>query len=159
MRQTVVVPLDGSKLGEAALLYVRELFAKLAPGIEKHVILVHVVRPVHPMVSEWNAAAGWQDLSGFEKEAEENREKALDYLRRTKDALECEGCSVTVETPVGDTPDEIVRTAEESEADLIAMSTHGRSGIGRWAFGSITDRVLRSEGKTPIVVVRPDKGD
>lgn len=55
---------------------------------------------------------------------------------------------------VSKTPLRIVKAVASMDADLIAMSTHGRSGLSRWAFGSVTDKVLRLKGRTPVVVVR-----
>jgi nucleotide-binding universal stress UspA family protein len=49
---------------------------------------------------------------------------------------------------------EIVDYAEVNDVDLIAMSTHGRTGVGRWVFGSVASRVLRGTTK-PILLVRP----
>ena len=66
---------------------------------------------------------------------------------------------VTIKTliKVGDDPaDEILKTSDELNIDLIAISTHGRSGITRWAFGSVADRILRS-GNTPVFMVRASK--
>ena len=57
---------------------------------------------------------------------------------------------------VGEAADEIVKAADEINADIIAMSTHGRSGLSRWAFGSVTDKVLRG-GNKPVLVVRAPK--
>ena len=54
---------------------------------------------------------------------------------------------------IGSAAEEIIKAADEINADWIAMSTHGRSGISRWAFGSVTDRVLRAENK-PVLMVR-----
>ena len=52
---------------------------------------------------------------------------------------------------------EIIDYAKANDIDLIAMSTHGRSGIGRWVFGSVTDKVLHA-GDTPVLVVSASKG-
>ena len=49
--------------------------------------------------------------------------------------------------------DEIIKAEEDVNADLVAMSTHGRAGISRWGFGSVTDKVLRG-GKVPVLMVR-----
>jgi nucleotide-binding universal stress UspA family protein len=57
---------------------------------------------------------------------------------------------------VGHAADEIIKVAQDIKADLIAMSTHGRSGLGRWALGSITDKVLR-ESPVPVLTVRAKK--
>ncbi len=155
MREKVIVPLDGSELAETALPYVRDVFSKLAPEVERQIVLVHVVDPVAPMVYGWSGAAGFQDVGAAKEETEQNRQGALKYLEGVKEGLVDKGLTVTVEAPVGEVPDEIVRVAEEMDADLIAMSTHGRSGLTRWAFGSVTDRVLRSKGRVPILLVRP----
>ena len=60
---------------------------------------------------------------------------------------------------IGDASEEIIKAAEEINADLIAMSTHGRSGLSRWAFGSVTDKVLRRGGRVPILTVRAPNKD
>jgi len=64
--------------------------------------------------------------------------------------------SINIRVATDNAADEILKIAEEINADLIAMSTHGRSGISRWALGSVTERVLRS-GNRPILVVRASK--
>ncbi len=51
----------------------------------------------------------------------------------------------------------IIKAAEETKAGLVAMSTHGRSGISRWALGSVTDKVLRHGGNIPILTVKAPK--
>ena len=58
---------------------------------------------------------------------------------------------------IGRPEEEIMKATDETNADLIAMSTHGHSGVIRWALGSITDKVLRAE-KIPILMVRAPKG-
>ena len=63
------------------------------------------------------------------------------------------GISFNIRVETGNPAMEIIRVANEINANLIAMSTHGRSGITRWAFGSITDRVLRG-ATTPVFLVR-----
>ncbi|OGO25315.1 MAG: hypothetical protein A2144_09740 [Chloroflexi bacterium RBG_16_50_9] len=58
---------------------------------------------------------------------------------------------------IGNQADGILKAAEEAKADMIAMSTHGRSGLRRWAFGSITDKVLRGSS-VPVLTVRAPEG-
>jgi nucleotide-binding universal stress UspA family protein len=58
---------------------------------------------------------------------------------------------------VGQAAEEIIKAADEIQANIIAMSSHGRSGLSRWAFGSVTDRVLRG-GSQPVLVVKAPKG-
>ena len=64
---------------------------------------------------------------------------------------------VNTKVEVGDAAEEIVKAADEIGANLIAMSTHGRAGISRWAFGSVTDKVLRHGKSVPILMVRAPK--
>ena len=150
MEQKILLPLDGSKVGEAALPLVEDLVSKLLPGSKVEVTLLQVVSslPYYVVAGE----AGLQ-MPYTEAELEQSRRKALDYLEVTSESLKSTGATVQIKVGIGNPVDEILRVADEINANLIAMSTHGRSGISRWAFGSITDRVLRG-ASTPILLVR-----
>lgn len=150
MLEKIVVPLDGSKVGEAALPYARDLMSKLSSEVEREVILLQVLHPEIPQT----AAGGEAVVLYTEQELEENKKKALDYLNKVAEASSIKGVRFSVKVAVGDASEEIVKTAEETNASLIAISTHGRSGLSKWAFGSVTDKVLRREGKIPIAVIR-----
>ncbi|MFC1971734.1 universal stress protein [Chloroflexota bacterium] len=154
MQEIIVVPLDGSKVGESALPYVEDLVSKLSPEVKAEVMLLQVLFPMSPSM-----AAGGQvpDIAYTEKQTEENKKNALDYLNQTGEALRTKGVAVTANVAIGDASEEIVKAAEENNANLIAMSTHGRTGFSRWAFGSITDKVLRREGRIPIAMIRAPK--
>jgi nucleotide-binding universal stress UspA family protein len=151
MKEKILVPLDGSLVGESALPYVEDLVSKLSPGVQTEVILLQVLSPVMPQKM---VGAEVPNIVYTEKQTEENKKNALDYLTRIGEALKSKGVTVTVEVAVGDASEEIVKAAEKINANLIAMSTHGRSGLSRWAYGSITDKVLRREAKIPITVIR-----
>ena len=154
MYERILVPLDGSIVGEAALPYVEDLVSKLSPKVKVEVTLLQVLSSTPtPVVGGYESVA----VSYSDKQMEETSKKAMGYLDGTGKALVSEGATVTVKVAIGDASDEIVKAAEEMNANLIAMSTHGRSGIGRWAFGSVTDRVLRREGRIPIAMVRAPK--
>lgn len=163
MRERIIVPLDGSKVGESALPYVEDLMSKMSPEVEKEVVLLQVLtkEQVAPQVTVATAArtqAGvFLDIDELEKKGEETKTQALHYLDEVGETLRDEGITVTAKLAVGNAAEEIVKTAEETDANLIAMSTHGRSGLSRWAFGSVTDRVLRWEGKIPIAMIRAPK--
>jgi nucleotide-binding universal stress UspA family protein len=75
------------------------------------------------------------------------------YLDSIAVELKNKGIKVNTIVIVGHAAEEIIKTAEKINADLIAMSTHGRSGLGRWALGSITDKVLH-ESSIPVLTVR-----
>ena len=158
MQERILVPLDGSKIGESALPYVEDLVSKLSPEVQVEVILLKVISPVRHWLQDGydEGGASLPDLDYTEKQVEENKKNALDYLNQTGEALRTKGVAVTAKVAVGDAAEGIVKAAEEINANLIALSTHGRSGITRWAFGSVADKVLR-RGKIPIVMVKTPK--
>ena len=156
MHERILVPLDGSLVGESALPYVEDLVSKLSPEVQAEVILLQVLSPVSPrMVGGGEGVI--PDIAYTEKQTEENKKNALDYLNKIGEALRGKGVTVTAKVAIGDASGEIVKAAEEIDANLIAMSTHGRSGFSRWAFGSVTDEVLRREGRIPIAMTKATK--
>ena len=150
MYERILVPLDGSKVGETALPCVEELVSKLAPGQKAEVTLFHVVLPRTRLIYS-------EEIPYTEAEMEEIKKKAMDYLDKAGEGLRSKGatvkCKVSVSSRIAD---EILKAEDESNADLVAMSTHGRHGHGRWAFGSVTDKVLHA-GSIPVLVVRAPK--
>ena len=158
MNEKIIVPLDGSFVGESALPYVGDLVSKLSPEVQVEVILLQVLSPVSSRMI-YGTEGAIPDIEYTEKQMEENKINALDYLNKTGEALRGKGATITAKVAIGDASEEIVKAAEEIDADLIAMSTHGRSGINRWAFGSVTDKVLRREGRIPVAMIKaPKKG-
>jgi nucleotide-binding universal stress UspA family protein len=151
--ERILVPLDGSKVGEAALPYVEELVSKLSPEIKVEVTLFQVVSSVTHYVVAGEAAA---QIPYTEKEMERIKRKATDYLDKAGEGLRSRGAIVKIKVGIGRAAEEIIKAADEINADLISMSTHGRSLIRRWALGSVTDRVLRG-GHKPVLLVRTSK--
>jgi nucleotide-binding universal stress UspA family protein len=78
------------------------------------------------------------------------------YLNSTALVFQKAGMKVSIVVMVGVPADRIIDYATENDVDLIAMSTHGRSGVGRWVFGSVTEKVLHA-GDTPVLAVRPEE--
>jgi len=154
MYERILVPLDGSKEGESALPYVENLVSKLSPDVKVEVTLLQVTSRLEPHVVRGYAVS---DVAYTEKQVEEVRKQAIDYLNKTGEALRSKGIAVAVKVAVGDAAEEIVKAAEEINSDLIAMSTHGRSGLSRWAFGSVTEKVLRHGGKIPILTMKASR--
>ena len=154
MFEKIVVPLDGSKIGESALPYVEDLVSKLLPEVKVEIILLQVLSeaPHSQFDPEVYVPAAYT-----EKQMEETKAKTMDYLDKTGEFLRSKGATVVSKVAVGSAPEEIVKAAEEINATLIAMSTHGRTGLSRWAFGSVADKVLRMEGRIPITLVRVPK--
>lgn len=129
----VLVPLDGSRLSDAVLPHVRRLLARLAAGCEVH--LLHVVTEA-------------------EDARPEARAEARAHLAACQQLLEPEGFRVRPRVVPGDPVQEILERAVDEEVDLVAMATHGRSGIGRWVRGSVAERVLRA-CPAPLLLVSP----
>jgi nucleotide-binding universal stress UspA family protein len=84
------------------------------------------------------------------------RADAEEYLASIATTLRGRGVRVTTHVRIGDAVDEILAGARESEADLIAMTTHGRGGLGRLLFGSIAEAVLR-QAEVPVFLMRQTK--
>jgi len=153
MGEKILIPLDGSKIGEAALPYVEELVSKLSPRVKVEVTLLQVVSLLTHYVIAGEAAT---PIFYTEKEMEQIQQEARDYLNTVGEGIRSKKVSVKIRVEVGNAAEEIIKAADEINVDLIAMSTHGRSGISRWAFGSVTDHVLRG-GHKPVLVVRVPK--
>ena len=153
MYERILVPLDGSKVGESALPHVEELVSKLSPEVKIEVTLFQVVPGTHYFRSGEVSA----EIPYTEKEMEQIKGEATDYLNKAGEGLRSKGAIVKCKVGVGKAAEEIIKAADEINADWIAMSTHGRSGISRWAFGSVTDRVLRG-GNKPMLMVRAPRG-
>ncbi|MBI2329690.1 MAG: universal stress protein [Chloroflexi bacterium] len=154
MYERILVPLDGSKLGEAALPYVEELVSRLLPGTKVEVTLFQVLS----LLTHW-VVAGEAGVSVpyTEPEMARFKQQAADYLGKAGEGLSSKGATVKIRVGVGNAAEEIITAAHEINADIIAMSSHGRSGFSRWAFGSVTDRVLRG-GDKPVLVIKATKG-
>ncbi len=150
MLERILVPLDGSEAAETVLPYVEELVSKLVAVQKVKITLLQVVSSLtHPVV------AGGESVSipYTEVEVEQIKKKAMNYLNKTSKGLRSKGVVVNCKVAVGRAADEIIKATDEINADLVAMSTHGRSGFRRWAFGSTTDHVLRG-GHVPVLMVR-----
>lgn len=154
MYEKILIPLDGSKIGEAALPYVEELVSKLSPEVKVEIILLQVISPVSPIIVSGDEVPA---IIYTEEQMEETKKVALGYLNQTGETLRSKGVNVWAKVGSGNTSEEIVKAAVELNVDLIAMSTHGRSGLSRWALGSVTDKVLRLGGNVPIFMVKAPK--
>jgi len=153
MALKILIPLDGSKTGETALPYVEGLVSKLSPRVKVELTLLQVVSFLTHYVA---AGELMTPISYTEKEMEQIQQQARNYLNKVAEDIRSKKVSVKVRVGIGSAAEEIIKSADEISVDLIAMSTHGRSGISRWAFGSVTDRVLRG-GHKPVLVVRAPK--
>ena len=149
MHERILVPLDGSAIGEAALPSVEELVTKLTPKVEVEVILLQVLTSLTHYVIAGEASV---KVPYTDREVERIKRRSRTYLNKIADELKKRGVTVKTKVATGRAAEEIIRVAEETRSDMVAMSTHGRSGLSRLTFGSITDKVLRT-GAVPVLVV------
>jgi nucleotide-binding universal stress UspA family protein len=145
MYKKILVPLDGSELAECVLPHV-ESIAK-GRGVESIVLL----RVLDTYVPSANFAYVNESLK---KEMEASSEEAArKYLDEVAGRINLEGIEVQTQLINGQAAKSIAEYATKNDIGLITIATHGRSGISRWAWGSVADRVLRS-ACVPVLMVR-----
>jgi nucleotide-binding universal stress UspA family protein len=154
MFERILVPLDGSKVGEAAIPVIKQLLTRRASGAKVDVYLLSVITLLRHWVVVGEASA---PVSYTDEELALIKDRIKKYVDQTGETIA--SCGVTVHSMVatGNAAEEIIKAADETNADLIAMSTHGRSGLRRMAFGSITDKVLH-RSSIPVLMVRAPEG-
>ena len=146
MLNKALVSLDGSKESEAAIPYIEELASRL----KGEVVLLQVVAQTHRVIT---GGYGTAQIPYTEEEIVSLKTSAEDYLKTVASRLEGKGINTRSEVRVGTAAEEIIKLADELYVDMVAMSTHGHSGVSRWAFGSVADKVLHA-GNTPLLLVR-----
>jgi len=149
MYKNILVPLDGSELAECVLPHV-ESIAK-GCGVET-VTFVRVVEPVHIPISGGDDGYTF-NVDDWKRIESESRAAAENYLNRLMNRLKNDGIDFQSKVLSGKAADMIADYATKDEVDLIVIATHGRSGISRWVWGSVADRVLRS-ACVPVLMVR-----
>lgn len=153
MYRKIVVPLDGSTFAEQALSHAQAIgspsgteihLLSVAPLLEDQGLAVVDLYPIYV----------YRDyLVDQTQETHRIRGELQDYLNQVAARLQAADFRVRISIRFGQPADEILAYAQEQGCDLIVMSTHGRSGVGRWVYGSVADKVLR--GSTiPILLVR-----
>lgn len=142
----LLVPLDGSKEGEAVVPYVEELASKL--GAE--VVFLQVVPLAYHVEIAGDMAV---QVPYMEEEMEPLKVSAKSYLERVGGVFESKGIITKYEVRIGVAAHKIIELADEVNVDMVAMSTHGRSGVGRWVFGSVAEKIAHS-ANIPVLLVR-----
>jgi nucleotide-binding universal stress UspA family protein len=144
MYESILIPLDGSKVSEASLPVIEELISKLSPTLTIRIILLQVIDVVTR-----TSAPIYYDA----EEIAQIKKRALDYLNQVGQRLQKKQTRIDVEVREGLIAEEIIKAADDFNTDFITMSTHGHSGISRWALGSVTDKVIRGSTK-PVFIIR-----
>jgi nucleotide-binding universal stress UspA family protein len=142
----ILLPTDFSGCANYALPYA----AAIARATNATVVCVNVVEPIVPAVG-YTGMAEAMPIAEMSEQMEDSAEREL------PDVMNCEalrGLKVEEVIGHGDAAAEIVRIAAEQQIDLIVISSHGRTGLGRIFFGSTAEAVVRHAG-CPVLVVKP----
>jgi len=142
----ILAPLDGSDIGQAALPYIETLAIEARASVS----LLQIVSPPGTVEASLLGGPDWRKFVKAMQDAGE------DYLKIVAKKFNEKGIKTVYEVVSGDPADKIVEYAEDNKMSLIAMSTHGRTGLARWVLGSVADKILH--GSTmPILLVRSPK--
>ncbi|MFC1866336.1 universal stress protein [Chloroflexota bacterium] len=148
----VIIPLDGSKLSESTISIAQEFVSQFGDK-QSEIILLSVFEPSpvqsgHSplMMSDGQKAAGIKSY--------EHALKIQEYLSNLKETIRCKDINITINTVVGNPAEKIIEQSLDKKATLIAMSTHGRSGMTRIAYGSVAEAVIY-KSQIPILLIKP----
>lgn len=145
--KTLLVPLDGSGLAEKVLPHV----VALAKALHLEVNLVRV----YTLPADSYLVGDGLYMDVLSQERETIRKGAEEYLDGKTQELQAEGLGRVISIALeGDAAGEIIDLARRTPDCLIAVSTHGRSGVGRWVLGSVAEKVIQHSGD-PVLVIRP----
>jgi nucleotide-binding universal stress UspA family protein len=142
--ERILIPLDGSPLAETVL----PLASELAQLFNAECLLLRATT-ARPEPAAVPSPIGPETPIGVMID-----QGAPAYLEETARMLNAEGCQVRTILTEDHAVEAILKTAQAQAVDLIAMTSHGRSGLSRAVYGSVTDRVLRN-GHCPVLIVRP----
>lgn len=140
----ILVPLDGSELAEEAL----PPALAIAQLMQASLTLIRVIPPFVREVDDQYTAVATEIL----------QEKAGAYLLAVRERVTAVYPPVTIKLAAGAVAETIIEYAAAQGIDLIVLSSHGRSGISRWVFGSVAERVVRGASCAVLVVHQKGRG-
>jgi len=143
MYNKILVPLDGSPLAEAVLPHAQAL----ATSQEAEIVLLRVSANPAAEFSFSDPSLAATLIDSLEAES-------LIYLQLIRSRLQRAGLRTSFLIRQGAIAETILSVAGEIKADVVAMSTHGRSGVRRWLLGSIANRVV-NHSPIPVLLIRP----
>ena len=150
MFENILVCLDGSKIAEQILPYAKEQ----AKRFNSKLVLLrsYKISTIEIATATQSAAPSTLDL--IEQEEHSLKNEAMAYLEEVATPLREEGLKVDCVALNGVAGEVIVSYIQNESINLIALATHGHSGLGRLVFGSVADHVLRKSG-LPILLIKP----
>ena len=149
MCKKILVPLDTSPLSETALPHARAL----AQLMQAEIVLVCVADFQHHDYTVLDPS----HAERMNAEAERTRQALQDYLDHTARTLKAEGFNISIELRADrHVANTLLTVADDIQADVIVMSTHGRSGLTRWLIGSVADKIVHG-AKVPVLLIHPHR--
>ena len=148
--RSILLPTDFSDCGNYALSYA----ASLARMFGSSIICVHVIEPMVPTVG-YSGMTEPLPIADISDQLEDSAERELPKLAECE---ECAGLEIEELIVHGEAASEIVRVARDRKVDLIVVSSHGRTGLGRILFGSTAEAVVR-HAPCPVLVVKPPQNE
>ena len=148
----ILLPIDGSPFSESTFPYVEELAKKsnaeviLVEVSESPVVPSYGDRPINPTWGKYRDTL-WTEL----------HQHSSEYLEKVKSDLLKKGLNIksqAVKSKVGETALKIMKLANKEKVDMVVIATHGRTGISRWVYGSVANRIVQ-ESVQPVLLIRP----
>ncbi len=169
IKRKVLIPLDGSDFSRQIMRVVLDFFdprdvalvlLRVAPPPS---VPLEVSSPRDMLVGNYPLSGSYEAYSGavergyaeVEHEMQAARDELIAEMRPEADRLREMGYTVKLEAHFGDPAQRIVQYANEEAGSLVAMATHGRSGLSRLVMGSVAERVLRG-ASVPVLLLRPE---
>jgi nucleotide-binding universal stress UspA family protein len=163
----ILIPLDGSEFSQQILPYLRQW---LDPATTDLIFLRVYTKPVHGLVPRppTAASADWRSPH-YEAAQDANLARHPIYASQMRDSLRAEletdillnlndfrqaGYPVSVEIRFGEPAEEILAASQSRQVDMIAMTSHGRTGLSRLVSGSVAQQVL-TKASVPVLLLRP----
>jgi nucleotide-binding universal stress UspA family protein len=147
MYNKILVPVDGSELAECVLPHVINIATGCGGGT---VIFVRVIEPLDRAATIDGAALNPEITKRI---IEDSLNSAKNYLKGLEQRIGNKAGDIKTEVLHGKAAEEIINYADKNSVDLIIIATHGRSGVSRWVWGSVADRVIR-HSRAPVFIVR-----
>ena len=144
MYKSILVPLDGSYRAEKILPHVK----KMAQCTGARVILMQVVVPVYYMM---DPQVTYVNINM--EETQWRLDEAKTYLEQITQEFSEKSIQVDIRVEQGPIVETIIEIAQETDASMIALASHGRSGLGQVFYGSVTAGILQRVDR-PLLVVR-----
>jgi nucleotide-binding universal stress UspA family protein len=147
MYTKILVPLDGSELAECVLPQVEAITTGCQVST---VVFVRVAEPIEMPEGESRMAFTEEQWKQLEADRTSDAQK---YFEQLTQRLDFKGAQLETKVLSGKAADTLADYADGNDFDLIIIATHGRSGVSRWVWGSVAERILRS-ACVPVLMVR-----